>query len=63
MDEVGKHVSAEYAPNVAYFLKQYSEQLGRQVVLITHNDHLAAVGDYSLRVSQNSKGISEVKAI
>ncbi|MEK4879365.1 chromosome partitioning protein ParA [Paenibacillus sp. FSL R5-0908] len=63
MDEVGKHVSAEYAPNVAYFLKQYSEQLGRQVILITHNDHLAAVGDYSLRVSQNSKGISEVKAI
>lgn len=63
MDEVGKHVSAEYAPNVAYFLKQYSEQLGRQVILITHNDHLAAVGDYSLRVAQDRNGISKVTAI
>lgn len=63
MDEVGKHVSAEFAPNVAYFLKQYSEQLGRQIILITHNEALAAVGDRSLRVTQNRRGESEVRAI
>ncbi|WP_138751084.1 chromosome partitioning protein ParA [Paenibacillus sinopodophylli] len=63
MDEVGKHVSAEYSPNVAYFLKQYSEQLGRQIILITHNEALAAVADKGLRVTLNSREESEVKAI
>ncbi|NIK67900.1 chromosome partitioning protein ParA [Paenibacillus sp. BK720] len=63
MDEVGKHVSAEFAPNVAFFLKEYSKQLGRQIILITHNEHLAAVGDRSLRVSQKRNGESEVRAI
>ncbi|HZG81227.1 MAG TPA: chromosome partitioning protein ParA, partial [Brevibacillus sp.] len=47
LDEVGKHVSQEYAPNVAYFLKEYSEKFGRQIVLITHNAHLATIGDVS----------------
>ncbi len=52
LDEVGKHVSQEYAPNVAYFLKQYSEQFDRQILLITHNESLAEVADHSLQVSQ-----------
>jgi hypothetical protein len=63
MDEVGKHVSAEFTQNVAYFLKQYSEQLGRQIILITHNEHLAAVGDRSLRITQNSAGESKVAVL
>jgi DNA repair ATPase RecN len=63
MDEVGKHVSAEFAPNVAYFLKQYSQQMGRQILLVTHNEALAAVGDRSLRVAKNSRGESEVKTL
>lgn len=63
MDEVGKHVSAEYAPNVAYFLKQYSQQLGRQILLVTHNEHLAAIGDRSLRITKNSKGESRVTVL
>lgn len=50
-DEIGKHVSKEYAPNVAYFLRQYSREFGRQIILITHNDDLATVGDLSLSVS------------
>lgn len=54
LDEVGKHVSAEYAPNVAYFLKQYSQNLGRQIVLITHNKDLAEIGDVSIEVSQRN---------
>ncbi|MEN2464960.1 chromosome partitioning protein ParA [Ornithinibacillus sp. JPR2-1] len=62
LDEVGKHVSQEYAPNVAYFLKQYSEQFNRQIVLITHNASLAEVADYSLGVSQH-KGQSKVSVI
>lgn len=63
MDEVGKHISAEYSANVAYFLKQYSEQLGRQIILITHNEALAAVADKGLRVTLNSREESEIKNI
>ncbi|HWT74557.1 MAG TPA: hypothetical protein VN258_07535 [Mobilitalea sp.] len=61
LDEVGKHVSAEYRPNVAYFLKQYSEQFGRQIILITHAQELAQIGDISIFVSQNNKKESVVK--
>ena len=50
-DEVGKHVSKEYAPNVAYFLKQYSERFARQILLITHNAELASIGDTGYEVS------------
>ena len=59
LDEVGKHVSAGYAPNVAAFLKQYAQRTGRQVLLITHQQALAEVADVSYRVDQQD-GISEV---
>lgn len=62
LDEVGKHVSQEYAPNVAYFLKEYSSKFGRQIILITHNVHLAEIGETSLQVTQNG-GKSEVAVI
>lgn len=62
LDEVGKHVSQEFAPNVAYFLKQYSEKFNRQIVLITHNTALAEVADHGLQVTQH-KGKSKVEVI
>jgi DNA repair exonuclease SbcCD ATPase subunit len=62
LDEVGKHVSQEYQPNVAYFLKQYSEQFGRQIILITHNEHLAEIGDTSIAVTLVN-GTSKVTTI
>jgi DNA repair exonuclease SbcCD ATPase subunit len=62
LDEVGKHVSQEYAPNVAYFLKEFSQKFHRQIVLITHNPHLAEIGDVSLQVKQTG-GKSRVEAI
>ncbi len=62
LDEVGKHVSQEYAPNVAYFLKQYSENFNKQILLITHNAALAEVADHSLGVTQ-VKGRSKVEVI
>jgi len=63
LDEVGKHVSKEYAPNVAYFLKQYSAQFNRQIVLITHNADLAEIGETSISVTRKPSGESEVKAV
>jgi len=62
LDEVGKHVSEEYAPNVAFFLKEYSKTFNRQIILITHNDALAEIGEVSYRVSQKA-GKSEVVAV
>lgn len=62
LDEVGKHVSAEFAPNVAYFLKEYSAKFGRQMVLITHNEALSQAGDRSLVASQKN-GKSEVRVL
>ncbi len=59
LDEVGKHVSKEFAPNVAQFLKQYAEKTGRQILLITHQGDLAEVADISYRVEQRN-GVSEV---
>lgn len=54
MDEVGKHVSQEYQPNLAYFLKSYSEKFKRQINLITHNEHLAEIGDVSIGVTRKN---------
>lgn len=62
LDEVGKHVSKEYAPHVAYFLKEYSQNFGRQIILITHNADLAEIGEVSLMVTRNGNGESEVRA-
>ena len=62
LDEVGKHISRNFAPNVAQFLKQYAQKTGRQVLLITHDPNLAEVADVSYRVSQVT-GISEVERI
>lgn len=62
MDEVGKHISQESQPNMAYFLKQYSEQFGRQIILITHNEHLAEMGDNSINITLKN-GESHVKIL
>jgi DNA repair ATPase RecN len=58
LDEVGKHVSADYSPNMAAFLQQYARQTGRQVLFITHQAPLADIADLSYRVNQTD-GISE----
>jgi DNA repair exonuclease SbcCD ATPase subunit len=62
LDEPAKMVSAEYAGNLAYFLKQYAARTGRQVIMVTHNAQLAEVADKSYLVTQVN-GVSEVKAI
>ena len=60
LDEPGKMVSAEYAPNLARFLQEYARKTGRQVLMVTHNDALAEVADRSYRVSMGADGTSEV---
>lgn len=50
LDEPAKHVSEEFVFNVADFLKQTSELFNRQIIMVTHNNHLAAIGTNAHRV-------------
>lgn len=60
LDEPAKMVSAEYAENLAYFLRTYAQKTNRQFLVITHNETLAKAGDVAYRVTKNDQGISEV---
>lgn len=61
-DEIGSNVDGEAAVNLAYFLKQYSTQFERQIILITHNDALADAADYGMHVSKKN-GEAVVKGV
>lgn len=50
LDEPAKHVSEDYIYNVGDFLKQTSGMFNRQIIIVTHNNHLAALSDNSYRV-------------
>ena len=50
LDEPAKHVSDDYIYNVAEFLKQTSSLFNRQMIMVTHNDHLASIGSSAYRV-------------
>lgn len=53
LDEPAKHVSDEYIYNVGDFLQQTSEMFNRQILMVTHNQHLAALGNKVYRVELN----------
>jgi len=50
LDEPAKHVSEDYIFNVAEFLKKASEMFHRQIIMVTHNNHLASIGTNTYRV-------------
>lgn len=50
LDEPAKHVSEEYIFNVGNFLKQTSEIFNRQIIMVTHNQHLSAISNNCYRV-------------
>ncbi|WP_425447503.1 ATPase [Dethiothermospora halolimnae] len=50
LDEPAKHVSQDYIFNVANFLKEISEMFNRQIIMVTHNVHLASISPNSYRV-------------
>lgn len=62
LDEPAKHVSEEYIANVAAFLRYVSSCFERQVIMITHNQHLAQTGDRAYLVEMND-GISRVREL
>ncbi|NLY08466.1 MAG: ATPase [Tissierellia bacterium] len=60
LDEPGKHVSEDYIFNLGNFLAETANAFNRQMIMVTHNPHLLAIGDSCFIVSQNN-GISYVK--
>ncbi|MCK0470830.1 ATP-binding protein [Halalkalibacter sp. APA_J-10(15)] len=62
LDEPGKHVSGEYVHALFEFLKSLSTMFNRQIIMITHNYHLAQSGDLAYEVSMKD-GISEVSNV
>ena len=50
LDEPAKHVSEDYIYNVGDFLRQTSDMFDRQVIMVTHNQHLAAISNRAYRV-------------
>lgn len=50
LDEPAKHVSEDYIFNVGDFLKQMSEMFNRQIIMVTHNQHLSAISNFCYQV-------------
>lgn len=59
MDEPAKHLSKDYIPAFAEFLRLVSRQLNRQIIMITHNPILAECGDIIHEVTKEN-GVSKV---
>ncbi len=62
LDEPGKHVSNDYVLFLYEFLKSLSTMFERQIIMITHNHHLAESGDCAYEVVIKD-GISEITKI
>lgn len=50
LDEPAKHVSEDYIQPTSHFLKMVSEFFGRQVIMVTHNVHLAETAETAYQV-------------
>ncbi len=62
LDEPAKQVSEEFAPNVANFLSYLTGQGDFQVIMVSHNQHLAQAAGKSYMVSIDH-GISKVSEV
>ena len=60
LDEPAKHVSDEYIVQVSEFLKQVALMFKRQVIMVTHNNHLREMADRWYKVEMID-GISIVE--
>ncbi|WP_051276072.1 ATPase [Desulfovirgula thermocuniculi] len=62
LDEPGKHLSEEFAPSLAHFLKTIATSFNRQVIMVTHNHHLAEAADlaYSIDLRQGQSVVKKI---
>jgi len=62
-DEVFKHVSRQFLPNVSEFLTYLTEKTGLQLILVTHQQELMNVADKCFEVRLNQKNETVIKEI
>lgn len=60
LDEPGKHISEEYAVKFGEFLEFIRRTFNRQIIMVTHQPHLAATADKTI-VSQLVAGKTVLK--
>lgn len=53
-DEPAKYVSLDYIGNVGLFLKQFSKDFDRQIIMVTHDAYLSNIGDSIFTVDKNN---------
>ena len=60
LDEPAKHVSEDYIYNVGDFIKRSSEMFNRQIIMVTHNTHLASIAQNVYKIiKENNRSIIE----
>ncbi len=64
LDEPAKHVSDDFIAPTAQFLQMISQYFRRQVVMVTHNPHLAETAEvaYQVVLRDGASQVSHVKA-
>lgn len=55
LDEPNKFLSKEYSEKMALYLKDIIEYTGKQMFLVTHDEHLKTVGDISFKMTKVGK--------
>lgn len=61
-DEPAKYVSLDYIGNLGIFLRRFSEEYHRQMIIVTHDAYLANIGNKSFSVAMQ-EGISDVTEV
>lgn len=61
LDETFSHVSREYEPRVAEFIKEVTERAGVQVFLVTHSDAYDDAADARYRMKPGKNGMAELE--
>lgn len=61
MDEPFKMVSKEYIPMISEFIKNISQDFGRQIIIVTHNEYLASMTDSKIYVTMNEDKVSTIE--
>lgn len=61
LDETFSHLSEDYLPAMASFLKEITEKMNVQIILVTHQETLAEAADICYRFSLDNSGRTIVK--
>jgi len=62
LDETFAHVSAEYEPRLAEFLRELVDKTGVQIILVTHSDAFTDAADVRYRFELTG-GVTTVRAV